>query len=456
MFFFVCFTVPLFGLLQRNILRSRHEVDKVLLKKGLRDVKTRKRAKFLVQRVTDGRSFRWFWAIFDSLEEFSAHWVKQNWSKFEDLVEKAFINIEQDNYFGKKSIIVEGNEESSGLRDSVGVHQLRDRRDSIRRDPSGSSIRDPSGSRDMTDGSSSVPVAVVKLSPEWAEFLLEICLQHENDSVRRFVIEKIIERRFQKFSDNFVFNVLFPRISEHGWYLNNSTKQNEEAVKEYLVEFSPHKIWDAMMRHNVVYFVPLRILLETLDVIVNGGSQAQVSGVSRNAIREYGNDGYARHVMDSASCTSDAATDPLAASDLGVVPACDRTYCDIYDSSERTRGYSAPKSTGDEFHVEPTWDFSPSAHLKQRFSMSHQSNTKNNVADGEEIDPSRRSRRKKFSSWTSLEFQGALRICEQSLRYMPRASRFRIYSVDLLTAVEQNKCLVSCCGWGSCGTNRIA
>ncbi|CAD7957720.1 unnamed protein product, partial [Amoebophrya sp. A25] len=51
----------------------------ILLKRGLSDPKTRKRAKFLVERIVDPKEFQWFWAVFDSLEEFASHWVKQNW-----------------------------------------------------------------------------------------------------------------------------------------------------------------------------------------------------------------------------------------------------------------------------------------------------------------------------------------------------------------------------------------
>ncbi|CAD7957718.1 unnamed protein product, partial [Amoebophrya sp. A25] len=55
---------------------------------------------------------------------------------------------------------------------------------------------------------------------------------------------------------------------EHGWYLNNTTEENESKVKEYFRRISSHprKIVRALRDCNVEYFVPLRILLEALEL----------------------------------------------------------------------------------------------------------------------------------------------------------------------------------------------
>ncbi|CAD7964717.1 unnamed protein product, partial [Amoebophrya sp. A120] len=67
------------------------------------------------------------------------------------------------------------------------------------------------------------------------------------------------------FSDAFVFQVVFPKLAQHNWYLNNTTEQNEKAVKEYFKSKDPRKLFQALVRNDVQYFVPLRVMLESLD-----------------------------------------------------------------------------------------------------------------------------------------------------------------------------------------------
>lgn len=140
-----------------------------------------------------------------------------------------------------------------------------------------------------------------KLTIVWVELLLELCLGHDNETVRRFVVERLMEDSVSnrnvwgRLSSGFAHSCILPKVLEHSWYLNQSSDTQEVRVKTFFAsrggvctssdaeEASKHpaaqnarKLLKAVRDLYPRFFVPLRVAVETLALAAeNAGPQFQ-------------------------------------------------------------------------------------------------------------------------------------------------------------------------------------